>query len=57
MNNNYVYARLGKDRKRHIVHRAQFEAGCAYAICGMGGTRVRVAHNGHSAAPTCSGAR
>ena len=37
MNNNYVYARIGKGSKRHIVHRAQFDAGCEYAICGMGG--------------------
>jgi len=42
MNSNYVYVRIvyvriGKGRKRHIMHRAQFEAGCEYAICGMGG--------------------
>lgn len=47
MNNNYVYARIGKGRKRHIVHRSRFighfktRAGYGYAICGMGGDLYR----------------
>lgn len=43
MNDNYVYVRIGKGLKRHIMRRVQFDAcfefgsGWGYAICGMGG--------------------